>query len=39
MRPCVDCSVLIDDDVWHEEMGMCVDCSNAYYSHDDESEV
>jgi hypothetical protein len=33
------CDVPIDEDVWHEEMGMCVDCSNDWYDHDDEEEV
>lgn len=36
MKPCVDCAVLIDGDVWVEELGMCLDCSNAYWTHDDE---
>jgi hypothetical protein len=36
MRKCIDCSVFIDADIWQEELGMCLDCSNAYWSHDDE---
>ncbi len=29
--PCQYCDILIDEDIWVEEMGMCVDCSNKYY--------
>ena len=36
MEPCVDCGVMIDADVHAEELGMCLDCSNVYWSHDDE---
>ena len=35
MLPCVECGVDIDEDVWHEEFGMCVDCSNEYFTHED----
>ena len=38
MKACTDCGVLISADVWEEELGMCVECSNAYYSHDDEEK-
>ena len=31
LLPCRECGVMIDDDVYAEEMGMCIDCSNAYY--------
>ena len=34
--PCVDCGILIDADIHEEELGMCIDCSNKYWSHDDE---
>jgi hypothetical protein len=36
MKECVDCPVMIEADVWEEELGMCLDCSNAYWSHDEE---
>jgi len=28
----------VDHDIWFEELGMCVDCSNIYFTHDDEEE-
>lgn len=34
MKPCVGCEDLVDADVHEEELGMCVMCSNAYFSHD-----
>jgi hypothetical protein len=34
--PCDTCGVLIDADIHAEELGFCVDCSNAYFSHEDE---
>jgi hypothetical protein len=37
-RPCTGCGVAVGHDVWFTELGMCLDCSNAYWSHDDESE-
>jgi hypothetical protein len=37
-RPCKDCQEPVDHDIWFEELGMCVDCSNIYFSHDDEDE-
>ena len=36
MTPCDYCKTPIDSDVYEEEMGMCLDCSNAYWSHNDE---
>ena len=36
MKPCIHCALPIDRDVWVEELGMCLDCSNVYWSHDDE---
>jgi hypothetical protein len=36
MKPCNYCSTLIDSDIHQEELGMCLDCSNAYWSHNDE---
>ena len=34
--PCNDCGTLIDTDIHKEELGMCVECSHKYWSHDDE---
>jgi hypothetical protein len=36
VKPCIDCNIMIDEDVWTEELGMCIDCSNKYWSHEDE---
>jgi hypothetical protein len=36
MTPCDYCRTPIDSDVYEEEMGMCLDCSNAYWSHNDD---
>lgn len=36
--PCVNfgiCGQEIDDDIYREELGMCLDCSNKYWSHDE----
>jgi hypothetical protein len=34
MIPCSMCeSVLLTQEVFDAEMGMCLDCSNAYFSH------
>jgi len=31
--------VLIPSDIHEEELGMCVDCSNEYFTHLDEDET
>jgi len=36
MTPCDYCRKPIDSDIYKEELGMCLDCSNAYWSHNDE---
>jgi len=36
MIPCEFCGTEIRSDIYKEELGMCLDCSNAYWSHDDE---
>lgn len=36
--PCDKCGVLIDADVHAEELGMCLECSNKYWSHEDEDD-
>ena len=38
LRLCKDCGTAVDHDTWFEELGMCLDCSNAYWNHDDEKE-
>jgi len=30
------CGEYVDEDIWKEELEMCLDCSNKYWSHDDE---
>ena len=35
-RRCVKCPTEVEHDVWFEELGMCVECSNEYFTHDDE---
>lgn len=37
-EPCVECGTAVDADIHAEELGMCVECSNEYYNHDDEEE-
>lgn len=34
---CVECALVrVERDIYEEELGMCVECSNAYYTHEDE---
>ena len=35
---CRTCGVGVSTDIWLEESEFCVDCSNAYYTHEDEEE-
>ena len=35
-RPCYYDQTPVDHDTWFEELGMCLDCSNAYFDHDRE---
>lgn len=35
-KPCDKCGEPIDKDIHTEELGMCVECSNAYFSHEGE---
>ena len=37
-RPCRDCQTPVDTDIWFEELEMCVDCSNKYFTHEDEED-
>lgn len=34
--PCDQCGTPVETDIYHEELGMCVDCSHDYFSHDEE---
>ena len=36
MTPCEYCKTPIDSNIYEEELGMCLDCSNAYWGHNDE---
>lgn len=38
MKPCDVCEVLIDKDVYEEELGMCIECSNEYFTDEEETE-
>lgn len=35
-RPCRVCGEPVDHDIWFEELGFCLECSNDYFSHEDE---
>jgi hypothetical protein len=37
-KPCDVCGTLIDADIHAEELGMCVECSNAYFTHPEEQD-
>ena len=37
-KPCIHCGEKLDKDIWKEELGMCVECSNAYYTHEEDEE-
>jgi len=34
--PCDNCGELMSKDIHAEELGMCIDCSNDYFTHNDE---
>ena len=34
MEPCKYCGTLIDAEIHEAELGMCLECSNAYFEHD-----
>ena len=42
-KGCIYCDTPVDSDIWEEELGMCIDCSNKYWNHEldfiDESET
>lgn len=35
LLPCDKCGDKIQEDIHAEELGMCVDCSNEYFSHEE----
>jgi len=37
-RKCNDCDTDVEHDVWFTELGMCLECSNKYWNHENESE-
>lgn len=36
--PCIECDTPVKADIHAEELGMCVECSNEYFNHDDEED-
>jgi hypothetical protein len=36
--PCDECGAPVRADIHAEELGMCVECSNEYYNHDEEND-
>lgn len=34
-RGCVYCATPVEHDTWFEELGMCLDCSNRYWEHEE----
>lgn len=37
LTPCQTCGVGVATDIWLEELGFCIECSNAYFTHDEEN--
>jgi hypothetical protein len=37
--PCIECATPVATDVHAEELGYCLDCSNAYFDHSDEEKA
>lgn len=33
MVPCVDCGAPVNKEIYPEELGMCIDCSNDFWGH------
>ena len=31
--PCIYCGEKLDEDIWVEEVGLCLECSNKYWNH------
>lgn len=38
LSPCQTCGIGVPTDIWLEESEFCVDCSNAYYTHEEEED-
>ena len=36
--PCDHCGTPVDTDIHKEELGMCIDCSNKYWTHEEEED-
>ena len=34
MRPCNDCGEPVDAEIFEEELGMCLECSNDFWGHE-----
>jgi hypothetical protein len=34
--PCEHCGTAIDEGIYKEELGLCLECSNKYFTHEDE---
>jgi hypothetical protein len=39
MLPCNVCGDSVNADIHAEELGMCLDCSNTYFTHNDEEPI
>ena len=39
MKPCDVCGDPVNADIHAEELGMCIDCSNDYFTHNDEEPI
>lgn len=39
MLPCNVCGDPVNAEIHAEELGMCIECSNAYFTHEDEEEM
>jgi hypothetical protein len=36
--PCNVCEEPVDAEIHPEELGMCIECSNKYFTHDDDED-
>lgn len=36
--PCDICGTPVDTDIHKEELGMCIDCSHKYWTHEEEED-
>lgn len=37
-KPCVNCGLGVEADIWEEELGFCVECSHKYWNHELDGE-